>query len=114
MTASAIEGDETRMSRPTAIVLRLELLDVGSADRVAALLVELGRVEAADVVGLEDLRVERHAPHATSPTRKLGLELAGRSVEPGLVERRRQARASARLEVVRDDRGGLRSRRRGT
>ena len=37
---------------------RLELLDVGAANRVAALLVELRRVDAADVVGLEDLRIE--------------------------------------------------------
>ena len=33
---------------------RLELLDVGAADRVRAFLVELVRVDAADVVGLED------------------------------------------------------------
>ena len=37
---------------------RLEVLDVGAADRVRALLVELVGVDAADVVGLEDLRVE--------------------------------------------------------
>ena len=37
------------------------MLDVGAADRVRALLVELGPVEAADVVRLEDLRVE-HGP----------------------------------------------------
>ena len=36
----------------------LEVLDVGAADRVRALLVELGAVEAADVVRLEDPRVE--------------------------------------------------------
>ena len=46
------------MSRPTAIRLRLEVLDVGPADRVRALLVELAGVDAADVVCLEDLRVE--------------------------------------------------------
>ena len=40
---------------------RLELLDVGAADRVRALLVELAGVDAADVVRLEDLRVE-HGP----------------------------------------------------
>jgi hypothetical protein len=42
--------------------LRLELLDVGAADRVGALLVELGRIEAPDVVGLEDLWVEHAGP----------------------------------------------------
>jgi hypothetical protein len=35
----------------------LELLDVGTADRVRAVLVQLGRVNAAHVVRLEDLRV---------------------------------------------------------
>ena len=40
---------------------RLELLDVRAPDRVRALLVELGRMEPADVVRLEDLRVE-HGP----------------------------------------------------
>ena len=58
ITASAIDGEESRMSRPTAIALRLELLDVGAADRVGALLVELVRVDAAYVVGLEDLGIE--------------------------------------------------------
>src|SRR6185295_8569627 len=40
---------------------RLEVLDVGPPDRIRTLLVELGPVEAADVVGLEDLRLE-HGP----------------------------------------------------
>ena len=40
---------------------RLEVLDVGAADRVCALLVELVRIEAADVVRLEDLGIE-HEP----------------------------------------------------
>ena len=61
ITAAAIVGDERRMSRPTAIGARLELLDVGAADRVGALLVELGRVDAAHVVRLEDLGIE-HGP----------------------------------------------------
>jgi len=34
------------------------MLHVGAADRVRALLVELGAVEAANVVRLEDLRIE--------------------------------------------------------
>src|SRR4029453_12992432 len=38
--------------------LRLELLDVRPPDRVAALLVQLARIEAANVVRLEDLRIE--------------------------------------------------------
>ena len=37
---------------------RLEVLDVGAADRVRALLVELVGVDAADVVGLEGLGIE--------------------------------------------------------
>ena len=37
---------------------RLELLDVGAADRVRALLVEFVRVDPADVVRLEHLRIE--------------------------------------------------------
>ena len=40
---------------------RLEVLDVRATDRVRAFLVELGAVEAADVVRLEDSRVE-HVP----------------------------------------------------
>ena len=51
------------MSRPTAIDSRLEVLDVGAADRVRALLVELVRIDAADVVRLEGLRIE-HEPDA--------------------------------------------------
>ena len=47
-----------RMSRPTAMRSRLELLDVGAPDRVRAVLVELVRIDAAHVVRLEDLRVE--------------------------------------------------------
>ena len=51
---------------PDRDLLRLELLDVGAADRVAALLVELRRVDAAHVVGLENLRIE-HARDAKRP-----------------------------------------------
>ena len=46
------------MSRPTAIVSGLEVLDVGATDRVGALLVELGAVEAAHVVRLEGFGLE--------------------------------------------------------
>ena len=52
------------MSLPTAIGPRLELLDVGPPDPVGAVLVELRRVDPADVVRLEDLRVE-HGGHRT-------------------------------------------------
>ena len=38
--------------------LRLELLDVGAADRVRAFLVQLVGIETADVVGLEGLGIE--------------------------------------------------------
>ena len=41
---------------PDGDPLRLELLDVGAADRIGAVLVELRPVDPADVVGLEDLR----------------------------------------------------------
>jgi hypothetical protein len=41
-----------------------ELLDVGAPDRVGAGLVEVVRIDPADVVRLEDLRVE-HDPDAT-------------------------------------------------
>ena len=40
---------------------RLELLCIGPADPVRAVLVELVTIEAANVIGLEDLGVERHA-----------------------------------------------------
>ena len=37
---------------------RLEVLDVGAADRVRALFVQFGRIDAANVVGLEDAGIE--------------------------------------------------------
>src|SRR5262249_34540201 len=43
---------------------RLELLDVRAPDAVSAVLVDLGRIDAAHVVGLEHLGVE-HGPDAT-------------------------------------------------
>ena len=48
------------MSRPTAIRRGSKTLDVGAADPVGAVLVELLGIEPADVVRLEHLRVERH------------------------------------------------------
>ena len=56
---------------------RLEVLDVGASDRVRALLVELGGVEAADVVRLEDLGIE----HALT----LAQALSARRIETFLV-----------------------------
>ena len=47
---------------------RLEVLDVRAADRVRAFLVELVRMDAADVVGLEHLRVE----HGCDASESLG------------------------------------------
>ena len=55
ITASAIEGAESAHVAADRDRARLELLDVGAADGVGALLVELAAVEAADVVRLEDL-----------------------------------------------------------
>jgi hypothetical protein len=49
-------GGEAHVA-PDGDALRLEVLPVGAADRVGALLVQLGGVEAADVVRLEDLGV---------------------------------------------------------
>ncbi len=65
--------------------LRLEVLDVGAADRVRALLVELGAVEAADVVCLEDPGIEHvlilEAPQA-APRR------VGPCAYPSVMERK--------------------------
>ncbi len=46
------------MSRPTAIVSGSNCFDVGAADRVAPVLVDIGPVDTADVVGFEDLRIQ--------------------------------------------------------
>ena len=43
---------------PDGDPLRLELLDVGAPDRARAVLVDLARIDPADVVGFEDLRIE--------------------------------------------------------
>ena len=43
---------------PDGDLLRLELLDVGAPDRARAVLVDLVRIDPADVVRLEDLRIE--------------------------------------------------------
>ena len=69
---------------PDGDVLRLEQLRVGAADRVGALLVELGRVDPADVVGLEDLGIEGHA-RMLRAHEKLGFELSRGALEPGVV-----------------------------
>ena len=48
---------------------RLEVLDVRAADRVRALLVQLVRIDAADVVGLEDAGIEHGLTLAEAPAR---------------------------------------------
>ena len=83
------------MSRPTAIRARLELLDVGAADRVGALLVELRRVEPAHVVRLEDRRVE-HAPMLRPGASANLLRLLAPRVDPARLEEV----AAARLDVL--------------
>ncbi len=49
------------------------MLDVCPPDPVRAVLVELRRVDAADVVRLEDLRVEHEAHRSLAPSRDGGL-----------------------------------------
>ena len=61
MNAAAIVGEETRMSRPTAMRFGSNCSAYPRPMRYAPVLVELARVEAADVVGLEHAWVERHA-----------------------------------------------------
>src|SRR4029453_5359483 len=61
--------------------LRLELLDVRPPDCVAAFLVQLTRIEAADVVRLEDLRIE-HGRMLREPFSSYGCRA---SVKPALV-----------------------------
>ena len=56
--ARAISGDDVRTSRPTAMRRRAQVVDEGAADAARHLAVDLGRVDAADVVGLEDAGVE--------------------------------------------------------
>ena len=60
---------------PDGDLLRLEVLDVGPADRVGAFLVELGRVEAPHVVCLEDLR--GLPGQAAASLRRVGLSASG-------------------------------------
>jgi hypothetical protein len=54
---------------------RLEVLDVRAPDPVGAVLVELGRVDSADVVRLEDTRVE-HAVMLGNSAHRRGVEVA--------------------------------------
>ena len=55
MNAAASDGDDTRMSRDTPMRFGVEIGDERAADVARGRLVDLGRVEAADVVGLEDV-----------------------------------------------------------
>ena len=58
IAASAISGDDSRMSRPTAMRRGSKTSDVGAADAVGPVRVQLVGVDAPDVVGLEDGRVD--------------------------------------------------------
>jgi hypothetical protein len=49
--------------------LRLELLHVSAADRARAILVDLGRVDPAHVVGFEDLRIQHRRDGKRGPDR---------------------------------------------
>ena len=58
MNAAASAGDDSRMSRDTAIRFAFEIGDEAAADRRAASsLTSLG-IEPADVVGLEDVGID--------------------------------------------------------
>ncbi len=57
---------------PDGDPLRAEFLDIGPPDRVGALLVDLGRVDPANVVGLEDIGLE-HGRDAIESRRRSGL-----------------------------------------
>ena len=61
MKAAASDGDESRMSRPTRDALGLQIGDERRADRPRGVLVDFVGIGAADVVGLEDVGVERSA-----------------------------------------------------
>ena len=89
ISAAAIVGDDEPHVAPDRDPPRLELLDVGAADRVRAVLVELGRVDAADVVCLEDLRVEHGAD-------AMAAAALAREDLPGLLAPRRRARPGSR------------------
>ena len=60
MNAADSDGDESRMSRDTATVPALQIGGEAAADGVRGFLVELAGIEAADVVGLEDRRIDLH------------------------------------------------------
>ena len=55
MNAAASDGDDSRMSRDTPMRRAAEIRDEAAADVARGGLVDLGRVQAADVVGLEDV-----------------------------------------------------------
>ena len=63
MNAAASAGDESRMSRPTAMRFGLQIRDERRADGPRAVLVDLVGIDAADVVGLEDVRVHADRVH---------------------------------------------------
>ena len=61
MNAAASDGDDSRMSRDTAIRFAPRYADEAAADQPRRVLVDLGRIEAADVVGLEDGGIDAHS-----------------------------------------------------
>ena len=108
--AADIEGEESAHVAADGDPPRLEVLDVGAPDRVRALLVELVRIDAADVVGLEHLRVE----HGAMLWGALGLTPvpkwrgAPRASAPRRLQRSVRCRIqSAGVHVARVDEAGL-------
>ena len=54
MKAAAIDGDDSRMSRDTAMRFALQVGDEAAADQPRRVLVDFLGIESANVVGLED------------------------------------------------------------
>ena len=61
MNAAAIDGDDSRMSRPTAMRVAFRYDTNAASDGASDFLVDLLGIKAADVVGLEDVRIDLHA-----------------------------------------------------
>ena len=77
MAASDSSGDDSRMSWPTTIRGGREVVDVRPGDPVRPVGIELVGDHAADVVRLEDLRVERHARQASTTAPGVPQQLPG-------------------------------------
>ena len=52
-------GDDSRMSRPTPMRFAVEIRDERAANLMKDLLVELGRIQTANVVGFENIWIHR-------------------------------------------------------